>query len=125
MFYDPRLVSWNQGVRTRYDDVIVPSKSLLTKGVKESRGGDWQPGMYGREDFFDQVGGGVHNDTETFLFVDGHGSFHSSEPIVEWFRVANNYAYTYPPNVTPGEAEWWTMPFYPDRYPYESFEALP
>ena len=125
LFYDPRLVSWGQGVATRYDDIIVPSKSLLTNCVEEGRAGDWQAGLYGREDFFQLTGGGLHNDTESFVFVDGHAGLYSTEPIVEFYQAASTYAYTYPPNVTPDEAEWWTMPFYPGRYPYSMYEALP
>ena len=128
LFYDPRLVSWGQGLRTRFEDVIVPSKSLVMNCVYTDRGadGNWQPGLWGgNEEFFDHVGGGVHNDTETFVFVDGHGSFHSTEPLAEFYLATPEYAYTYPPNVHPNEAEWWTMPYYPDRYPYKEYETLP
>ena len=68
--------------------------------------------------------GGVHNDTETFVFMDGHGSFHSTEPIVEFFQATPEYAFTYPPNVLPNEAEWWTMPYYPDAYPWSLYTPV-
>lgn len=99
----------------------------------ELRSGQWQLGLccpwklHSGADlyFFDRVGGGVHNDRETFVFVDGHGSFHSTEPVIEYFIEANTYAFTYPPGVTPAEAEWWTMSFYPDYYPYIDRQTLP
>jgi len=60
------------------------------------------------------------------VFIDGHASFHSTEPVLEALLTTDVFKhYTYPPLVTPSEAEWWTMPFYPDRYPYLTFEQLP
>ena len=128
MFYDPRLVQWGQGVRTRFEDPIVPSKSLLTNCVPELRAGDWQPGLWREDDMLTLYDpqGGPHNGTESFVFVDGHGSFHSTEPVLEFLLATNEKkAFTYPPNVTPNEAQWWTMPYYPDSYPYHTFDALP
>jgi len=69
------------------------------------------------------------NGTESFLFVDGHGSFYSTKSIEEYLDATSypvvEYAYSYPPNVPPGECEWWTMPSYPDRYPWKWGIALP
>ena len=52
--------------------------------------------------------GGIHNGAESFLFIDGHGSFYSTKPIEEYLDATSSseveYAYMYPPNVTPGEA---------------------
>ena len=62
MFYDPRLVQWGQGVRTRFEDPIVPSKSLLTNCVPELRAGDWQPRLWREDDMltlYDPQGGRV------------------------------------------------------------------
>ena len=125
MFYDPVRYAWGQAARTRFDDVVVPTKSLLTNCVGEPLCCDFQPALFGEPGMFDHVGGGVNNDNETFVFVDGHGSYHSTKPIVEWWLSTTTYALTYPPNVSPSEAQWWTMPFYPDRYPYNAFDALP
>ena len=125
MFWDPRFVANGQGLRTQMDDIDVPSKMMMNNCVAVHRGGDIQPGLYGREDLFDAVGGGVHNNIETFVFVDGHGGFFSTEPVAEYFAAVNTYAYTYPPGVHPNVAEWWTMPSYPGRYPYSMYQGLP
>ena len=129
LFYDPRLVQWGQGVRTRFDDVIMQSKSLLTNCVFEGRGGDWQPGMFngGDLDAMYEPDGGPHGGAETFVFIDGHGAFYSTKPVEEFLRSVDRFdkAYTYPPNVDPSKAEWWTMPFFPDRYPYVIYQPLP
>ena len=42
--------------------------------------------------------------------MDGHAGLYSTEPIVEFYQASSTYTYTYPPNVAPAEAEWWTMP---------------
>lgn len=125
LFYDPRLLSWGQGLRTRFEDPTVPSKSLLANCVNEGRADDWQPGLFGREDLFPPDNGGPHNGTEDFVFMDGHAGLYSTEPIVEFYQASSTYTYTYPPNVAPAEAEWWTMPYFPDRYPYSAFQGLP
>ena len=126
MFWSPSLITLGQGLRTKIDDIIVPSKSLFSNCIFQGHGSAcWHARMLGREDMIDPVGGGVHNDTETFTFVDGHGDFYSTEPVRQWFLSTWTYAYTYPPGVTPSEAKWWTMPSYPDRYPYTLYDPLP
>ena len=130
MFWDPRLISWGQGLRTKLDDIVVPSKTMLNECMLQGRGGDWQPTIWGGthaggapEDIV-EVGGGVHSGTETYGFVDGHGGFFSTEPLRLDYLVRKTWAFTYPPNVTPAEAQWWTMPYYPDAYPWELFTNL-
>ena len=128
LFYDPRMVELGAAVRTRFDDVSVSSKSLLTNCIRETASANWSPGIRGDTfDYgtFDYIKGGIHNGRETFIFVDGHGGFDSTEPVIEYFEATNTYAYTYPPDVHPSEAEWWTMPFYPESYPYEIYWGLP
>ena len=126
LFYDPRIIFADQGSRTKLDDVGVPSKSLLTNCVPYWRGGDNQPGLMGKGGYgFDRQGGGIHNDTESFVFMDGHGGLFSTEPIVEWFASTSTYALTYPPGKTPSEAQWWTMPYYPEAYPWSVFTYIP
>ena len=124
LFYDPRILLQGRALRTRFDDVSVPSKSLLTNCIRETLSGSWAPGM--DAEAFDYIKGGVHNDTENFVFIDGHARLYSTEPVVEYSEATNGTcAYTYPPNVPPNEAKWWTMPYYPERYPYVVREALP
>lgn len=128
LFYDPRMVP-GQGVRTRFDDVTVPSLSLLLNCSPETGAASWRPGLLARtgadDDMFDAIGGGVHNDTENFVFIDGHAGLYSTEPIVENYNEGAPFEFTYPPNVLPSEAEWWTMPFYPESYPYHLYDPLP
>lgn len=138
VFYDQRVVSWGQGSRTRIDDVATPSKSLLSNCVFYWRARDSQPGLYGRDDMFPAEGyaqgpdgviipttpGGIHNGTEDFAFMDGHAALYSTVPIREWFLATSTYAYTYPPGVPPAEAEWWTMPYYPDAYPWSIYKPI-
>ena len=57
--------------------------------------------------------------------VGANADFYSTEPIVEYYQAAPTYVFTYPPGVTAGEAEWWTMPYYPEYYPYTHREGLP
>ena len=126
LFYDPRVVFAGHGSRTRIDDVGVPSKSLLTNCVYYWRSNDNQPGMMGAGNYgFDQEGGGIHNDTETFAFIDGHTGLFSTAPIVKWFAASGTYAYTYPPGASPAESEWWSMPYYPEAYPWTVGMAIP
>ena len=120
LFVDDRLIQWGQGMRTRYDDVIVPAKTLLTYCVVETKSGGANAGLSDPPDL-----NGVHNGTETFVFVDGHGGFFSTEPVAEYFAAVNTYAYTYPPGVVPNEAEWWTMPLFPVRTRYRYKDQLP
>ena len=87
LFYDPRVISWGQGLRTRLDDVVVPTKSLLLNCVAQGRGGLDRPGLFGRPDQFYDDGGGVHNGKDTFLFIDGHGGFYSTLPIREAYAI--------------------------------------
>ena len=62
LFYDPRVISWGQGLRTRIDDVSIPSKSQLTKCIYYWRASDDLPGLYGESDLPNRtvvpVGGG-------------------------------------------------------------------
>ena len=124
LFYDPRVVSWGQGLRTRLDDVVVPTKSLLLNCVPQGRGGGDSPGLFGRPDQFYNDGGGIHNGKDTFLFIDGHGGFYSTLPIREAYAINPTYHFTYPPMVRPGEAEWWTMPYYPDAYRWYIYNTI-
>lgn len=130
MFWDPRIVNAWQGLRTKIDDIVVPSKTLLTNCILQGRGGDWGPWLWGcnkangsSEDIVDE-NGGVHNGTETYVFVDGHGDFYSTKPISEDYPVASTGKLTYPPRVTPSEAEFWTMPYYPDAYPWQVYTTI-
>ena len=124
LFYDPRMVPpgylQGAGMRSRYDAVVIHSKTLLANCAYEELGGGTAPGFQ-RWEFHPD--GGIHNGTESFLFIDGHGNFHSTDPIEEYLDATSypavEYAYTYPPEVIPGEAEWWTMPSYPDHYPWK------
>lgn len=113
-------------MRTRYDDVAMHSKTLLANCAYEQLGGGSAPGFQRWEH---HPNGGIHNGSESFLFIDGHGSFYSTKPIEEYLDTTSSseveYAYMYPPNVTPGEAEWWTMPSFPDRYPWKYGNSLP
>ena len=131
LFYDPRVVAWGQGSRTRIDDVGIPAKSLLVDCDPQGRisGG---PGLYGKHyassasDYgynYDDHGG-IHNNKETFVFIDGHGGFYSTKPIGENRLVNPTYTFTYPPDVTAGEAEWWTMPYYPDAFEWWIYNPI-
>ncbi|HIC33973.1 MAG TPA: prepilin-type N-terminal cleavage/methylation domain-containing protein, partial [Gammaproteobacteria bacterium] len=48
LIYDPRVISWGQGLRTRIDDVSIPAKSQLTKCIYYWRANDNLPGLYGK-----------------------------------------------------------------------------
>lgn len=124
LFYDDRVVSWGQGLHTRFDDVVVPNKTLITNCVPETSSGQHNHSLWGPY-FTDNLNGGVHNGAEDFVFADGHASFHSTKPIVEWWIASSTGNMTYPPNATASEAEWWTMPYYPDYYPYDYLDPLP
>ena len=114
--YDPRVVSWGQGARTRLGDIVVPSKSLLLYCVSQGRGGDKMPGIFGRPARVFGDGGGIHNGKDTVDFIDEHSRFYSTLPIREGYAINPTCDFTYPPLVRPAEAEWWTMPYYPDAY---------
>ena len=124
LIYDPRVVSWGQGARTRLDDIVIPTKSLLLNCVPQGRGGNDCPGLFGRPDLFFDDGGGIHNGKDTFLFIDGHAGFYSTLPIREAYLIKATFDFTYPPLVRPAEAEWWTMPYYPDAYPWYIYNAI-
>ena len=88
---------------------------MLSNCVAQGPGGDTQPGLY-TEFFSRKINGGIHSGMESFTFADGHGAMYKTEPISSYFRDV--YAYTYPPGRNPGQAQWWTMPYYPNAYPY-------
>ena len=121
LFYDDRVVP-GLGVRTRVEDVVVPAKSQLMDCDPQGRQTEG-PGLHGQAYEYDDPED--HHDKSTWLFNDGHSRFYSTDPIRDGWIGNNDYDYTYPPGVTPGEAEWWTMPFYPDRFPYRYREPLP
>ena len=73
----------------------------------------------------DSEGDGVHLGYKTYQFLDGHAGLFSFEPIRNYWFATNLKAYTYPPGVPAGQADWWTVPFYPDHYPYSQGQALP
>ena len=139
VFYDERDVIRGLGARTRIDDVLRPSKSLLTNCTFWWNGRGAGSGLYGSEEQYpgalaynsrDNVHipttpGGIHNGTETFTFMDGHGGLFSTTPIHEYWLATNSETFTYPPNVVPAEAQWWTMPYFPDYYPYFTHMPLP
>ena len=115
MFWDERGVASGWAVQTNIDEIPVPAKSMLSNCVYQGWGGQVQPALY-PDSFLPEVGGGIHNGTESFTFVDGHGAMYETEPISSHFH--HSYAYTYPPRRKPGNAEWWAMPYFPDAYPY-------
>ena len=136
LFYDPRVVSWGQGARTRFEDVGIPAKSLLVDCDPQGRVTSG-PGLYGLNyvrwllpdtnnpsHYYDDQGG-IHKNKETFVFIDGHGGFYSTKPIGENWLVNPTYVFTYPPGVTSGEAEWWTMPYYPDAFEWWIYNPIP
>ena len=132
MFWDPRLISWGQGRQTRLDDIVVHSKTIFSNCIMQGRGGDWSAwcGLWGGtkaagfyEDIVD-VGGGVHNGTEQYTFVDGHGDFFSTEPVREFWETTQTGTLTYPPETPPSEALFWSMPYFPDAYPWSVYENL-
>ena len=125
LFYDARPVSVGQGSRTRLDDVGMPAKSLLTYCVPQGEGGGVPPALHGVPAGYIDDGGGIHNQRETWVFIDGHGGFYSTMPIREDYLITPTFAYTYPPRLTPSEAEWWTMPYYPDAYPWQIDQPIP
>ena len=131
MFYDTRTTDWwGNGMRTRMDDVTVPAKTLTISCIHASAddvgggGGDAQDGVYG-SDHRDSEGGGIHLGYKTYQFLDGHAGLFSFEPIRNHWLATNLKTYTYPPGVPAGQADWWTVPFYPDHYPYSQGQALP
>ncbi len=72
-----------------------------------------------------QILEGRHNGTENFLFMDGHAGVVDSQPLIDFWQANGGatgshgaYSYTYPPGVNPGQAQWWTVPWYPDLFPY-------
>ena len=122
MFWDPRGIATGWAVRTVIDDVVVPQRMMLSNCIAQGRGHDVQPSMY--VDFYQpEVDGGIHGGSETFSFVDGHASLYDIEPIRN--LPLGTRVYTYPPRVDPGQAEWWTVPFYPHYYPYQYPDTLP
>ena len=133
LIYDPRVVMRGLGTRTRIDDVAVPAKSLLGNCWPQGMGGRAPPGLFGRDlksveaqfSMYYDDGGGEHNNSDTFFFIDGHGGFYSTLPIREDYLITQAYAYTYPPSVTPSEAEWWAMPYYPQAYPWYLNTPIP
>ena len=119
MFYDTRTTDWwGNGMRTRMDDVTMPSKTLTISCIHSPAndvgggGGDAQDGVYG-SDHRDSEGGGIHLNNKTFQFLDGHAGLYSFQPIRDYWFATSQKAFTYPPGVTPGLAEWWTVPYYP------------
>ena len=103
---------------------------MFSNCILQGRGGDWGPSLWGgaksnggSEDIVDE-NGGVHNGTKTYMFVDGHGDFYSTEPVYEYFLSAKTGTLTYPPEVPPSEAQFWTMPYYPDAYPWSVYSSI-
>ena len=121
MYWDERGVASGWAVQTNIDDIVVPGKTMMHNCVNQGRGGDTQPGLY-PQFFHPRVSAGIHNGSESFTFVDGHGAFYKTEPIGRY--TAGQYAYTYPPGVKAGRAQWWTVPYYPDIFPYSYGKGL-
>ena len=97
------------------DNVTVPSKTLwlwCANFVSAQTGLIWEDPGY-------------HGGSSSYTFVDGHAQFSPVEPRNEHWRATlssstqmGDYQYTYPPIHndlgTLNEAEWWTVPWYPD-----------
>ena len=94
LFYDASTVIRGVGTRTRNDDVGVPAKSLLSYCVPQGQGGGVPPALHGVPAGYIDDGGGIHNKRETWVFIDGHGGFHSTLPIREDYLVRSTFAYT-------------------------------
>ena len=138
-FYDERDLRDGLAAQTQIDDVARPSKSLLVNCVFWWGGLGNSNGLWGGDESFPgavawnlrdntyepTTPGGIHNGTENFTFFDGHASLFSTTPIREWWLTTSTHAYTYPPGVTPAEAQWWTVPYYPEFYPYGTHKPLP
>ena len=105
MFIDSR-VNYH---RTSIDDVKVPTKTMWMHcgWTYTYMPGVWAPRLTG-----------AHNGGENFVFIDGHAATFKSQPFWDWHRKSGSWAYTNLPNRHPGRAEWWTVPWYPDLYPY-------
>ena len=61
-----------------------------------------------------EVGGGVHNGKESYMFVYGYDDFYSRGPIDDDFLSRKTGTFTYPLEVLPNKVKFWTMPYHPD-----------
>ena len=130
MFVDSRFRGWGNYQETHFDDVIVPAQTLMMHCTWA--GGSVQGGIWGQY-FLNSV----HHDSANFVFVDGHAATYQSKPIIDWwvqtggspvFSLPIYGAYTshYPPQAaSPGLAEWWVAPWYPDPPLYSYPGSVP
>ena len=125
MFTDERLVPHDH-----VDNVTVPGKMMWLKCDATGSGG---PGVFGWEE-------PVHVIGLNFSFIDGHAKTYDAAPINEhWYATGGGdptpfglpywryssllaagfglSSYTYPPEFgnSPSDAEWWTVPWYPNE----------
>lgn len=109
------------GRQTVLDNVNVPSKTVWLHCL--AFGLNYSSGVLGNEHL-----DGIHNGSDSYIFVDGHTSTYSAEPIWDWWVATGGSreqppyssglaAYTYPPELesNPNEAQWWTLPWFPDH----------
>ena len=100
------------------DNVNVPAKTQWLNCNYAGSGGHVLNG-------WDNV---VHLGSANYGFIDGHAKSYEFKPILDlWLStggilwrtgpyVPGESAYTYPPGLDnrPAEAQWWTIPWYPD-----------
>ncbi len=125
MFVDSRWRDAGNAQETHFGDVNMPAKTLMIHCGWPGPGE--QGGLFGQY-FLNWV----HHASANFVFVDGHAATYKSKPIIDWWvqtggtldwgaPVYGTYASHYPPQAaSPGLAEWWVVPWYPDP-PFYSY----
>ncbi len=120
LFYDTRMVGWGLGMMTNLAQIAQPAKVALM--WDDSWDGDvrwellWYPSA-------PQVGA-RHNEGDNIGFADGHAKwYHTSE--LQLVDPAGSTTNIWPPGSTPDTAAFWTVPYYPEHFPYSFMDPLP